>query len=359
MTQPRQEKPREEGKTPHARSVDARAADNGKGLVQLARILHPSRGKEAVFVSIEIKIAVAVTALVVTMSLILGMIGQLADQSLVIKTQLLAALFSVVAALALARCMSRPIRSLIRAARRVAEGDLTVRIPWDRNDEIGLLANGFNFMMEQFERQQHRLEKVVSQRTLELERTNLELEEARREAEELARTDSLTGLANRRAMNERFDDLIAEAERGRRLSLILLDLDHFKAVNDENGHDAGDEVLREVARILQRRTRRMDTVARFGGEEMAVLLPDAGRGDARSVAETLRQAIEDARPAELFVTASFGVAVFGGRLRDRQSLVRAADVALYRAKASGRNRVVLASPFLAPESVATGAGEVA
>lgn len=358
MTQPRRDKTREKGKMPDSDSHSARADGKRGGLGQLARILHPSREKSTLFVSIEVKIAVAVTALVMTMSLSLGLIGLLADHALVLEAHLLVALLSIVAALALARYMSRPIRSLIRAARRVADGDLSVRIPWERDDEMGLLANGFNFMMDRFESQQHRLEDLVSRRTLELQRANRELEEARHEAEELARTDSLTGLANRRALNERFDRLLAEAERGRRFSLILLDLDHFKSVNDEKGHEIGDEVLRQVSRILQRRTRRMDTVARFGGEEMAVLLPDAGRGDARSAAETLRQAIDDARPGGVSVTASFGVAVFGGRLRNRESMLRAADAALYRAKKLGRNRVVVASPFDA-SFASPDAGEVA
>ncbi|MGE3139893.1 MAG: GGDEF domain-containing protein [Thermoleophilia bacterium] len=158
----------------------------------------------------------------------------------------------------------------------------------------------------------------------------------------LATTDALTGLANRRVFHERLDAECARADRaGTPLALVLIDLDHFKSVNDTHGHQVGDEVLREVSRRLRARSRREDVVARFGGEELAWLLPGADLAAAHEAAERLR---EDIRGTPIGVagirTASLGVAEHGHD--GPGGLVRRADLGLYRAKASGRDATAVA-----------------
>jgi diguanylate cyclase (GGDEF)-like protein len=163
-----------------------------------------------------------------------------------------------------------------------------------------------------------------------------------RALEELATTDPLTGVANRR----RFDETLrAEAERclraGNPLTLMLLDIDHFKSVNDTYGHPVGDAVLKAVAAQCRGAVRDIDLVARVGGEEFAVLLIDVGLHEGRQVADRMRKVIESTQVdiaglAPLACTVSLGVAEFAG---DSQDLMARADAALYRAKAEGRNRV--------------------
>jgi diguanylate cyclase (GGDEF)-like protein len=162
----------------------------------------------------------------------------------------------------------------------------------------------------------------------------------------LAHTDHLTQLVNRRALTIR---LVAEMERVRRynapLAILLVDLDHFKLVNDTYGHLAGDEVLSAVAGTLQRAVRSVDMVARYGGEEFVVVLPETGVQGALAFAERIRDRIAShrfsiAEGQEIHVTASIGVANFPEAGVDSvEDLFRAADIALYRAKGGGRNLV--------------------
>jgi diguanylate cyclase (GGDEF)-like protein len=172
-----------------------------------------------------------------------------------------------------------------------------------------------------------------------------EIEEVSRRA----RTDPLTGLANRRHFDEQLRRVIAETDRfGGTCSLIMADLDHFKKVNDEHGHDAGDAVLRHIASVLGEAVRTVDLCARYGGEEIAVLLPQTSQAGAFELAERLRATLES-RPAtqdgrELRVTASFGVATYPVPVPYGDWLLLAADKALYEAKAAGRNCVRFISP---------------
>ena len=167
--------------------------------------------------------------------------------------------------------------------------------------------------------------------------------------EQLAQTDPLTQLLNRRALTER---ITAEMERALRydasLSLLMVDLDHFKRVNDTYGHLVGDDVLRDFAQLLTRTIRTTDVVARFGGEEFLVLLPEADEAGAEHFAERIRSAVEEhefgARVGHpsLQLTASIGVATFpAARIESVEDLLARADAALYRAKADGRNKVRL------------------
>jgi diguanylate cyclase (GGDEF)-like protein len=172
-----------------------------------------------------------------------------------------------------------------------------------------------------------------------------ELEEKNRQLEYLAGHDPLTGLFNRR----QFDQLVAmELSRVARqpapISLLMVDLDHFKFINDRYGHPLGDEVIRHTANLLRNYTRTGDSVARLGGEEFLLLLPDTSQSQARTIAEKVRRLLEETplpiKDNLLYLTASFGIACLeAGTPGTYESLYAAADKALYQAKASGRNRV--------------------
>jgi diguanylate cyclase (GGDEF)-like protein len=171
-------------------------------------------------------------------------------------------------------------------------------------------------------------------------------------AELRAATDSLTGLPNARAVQDTLRRLVAQASRMVwPLSAVLLDLDHFKEVNDTYGHGRGDEVLAAVGIALATIVRESDFVGRYGGEEFVMLLPDTGREAAVGVCERMRTAISEIGllDGERIVSASFGVAVFPEDAPDASRLIRNADRALYRAKANGRNRVEVFNLDLSPE----------
>jgi diguanylate cyclase (GGDEF)-like protein len=162
--------------------------------------------------------------------------------------------------------------------------------------------------------------------------------------------DPLTGLLNRKALAGRFAELAEQATlTGEPVALVLADVDRFKEVNDEHGHERGDAVLKEVAYVMRRMLRSFELVYRLGGDEFLVVLPGADLGVARELAERVREALELARPGGLVVTASVGVAsARGGVLFE--DLFREVDGALYRAKRAGRNRVALASHETAAEA---------
>jgi diguanylate cyclase (GGDEF)-like protein len=161
-----------------------------------------------------------------------------------------------------------------------------------------------------------------------------------------AASDALTGLPNRRAADETIKRMVAHAGRSvSPLAAVLLDLDHFKQVNDVHGHEQGDRALAEIGQILAATLRASDFAARYGGEEFLILLPDTDRTAAMDVAEKLRLAIERAEISQIGpLTASFGVAVIPDDTGEAEQLIRMADRALYAAKAAGRNRVQTASP---------------
>jgi diguanylate cyclase (GGDEF)-like protein len=163
--------------------------------------------------------------------------------------------------------------------------------------------------------------------------------------ETMATTDGLTGLTNHREFKQRFADLLERASRhGGRVALLLCDIDFFKKVNDGYGHPVGDEVLRRVARVLQEVPRKIDIPARYGGEEFAVLLDNVDVTQARAVAERIRieisKVVVDTEKGPLSVTESIGVAAFPEDGGDCATLIERADIALYHAKHTGRNRVV-------------------
>lgn len=233
----------------------------------------------------------------------------------------------------------RPILDATDLFTSLAEERLSTAIPIPRHDdEIGAMMRAIHVLKA------HSLAKVG----LEKQR-----EELIAQLQTLSDTDFLTGLLNRRAFFSQGEQQFGIAQRYRRqLVLIVMDIDHFKAVNDRYGHPGGDQVLRGVADLCRRYRRKVDLLARYGGEEFIVLLPEIDLSQGLAVAEKLRSAI-DACHLQLDdgqvvnVTASFGVAAFDGEAVDYdqslESLIERADQALYQAKHGGRNRVV-ASP---------------
>ncbi|MCB1555008.1 MAG: diguanylate cyclase [Xanthomonadales bacterium] len=222
-----------------------------------------------------------------------------------------------------------------------------------------LVGAAIRLRLRQLGHAKEQLEHLVAERTADLEAKTQRLQEADHEKSALleqirtqseaferqAREDALTGLFNRRAFDEAMSREFARARRtGASLSLVLLDIDWFKRINDTYSHAAGDEALRRVAAALQRTSRDMDVVSRYGGEEFAVLCPETHLDKAVQFAERLRQAVESIDSATfapgLELSVSLGVAEATG-LSHHERLVSRADAALYRAKEGGRNRVCI------------------
>ncbi len=164
---------------------------------------------------------------------------------------------------------------------------------------------------------------------------------------EMAITDQLTGLHNRRYMGRHLDNLLVQAQRsGKPLAFVIMDIDFFKSVNDNYGHDIGDEVLREFAKRIAANVRGIDLACRYGGEEFVVVMPDTDMAYAYAVAERLRKSIETTpieisrAPGKLTITISIGIASSESNDEKADELLRRADQALYRAKNNGRNRVI-------------------
>ena len=194
---------------------------------------------------------------------------------------------------------------------------------------------------------------MVQQRTHELteardrlETLVVELDDKNRALEILSVTDKLTGLANRRKLESALQSELLRARRyGKIFSVILLDVDHFKVVNDTHGHQAGDEVLMRLAALLTANARETDLVGRWGGEEFLIVCPETSLALVSTLAERYRVELERQDFGEIGqITSSFGVAACEEG-DDVQRLIQRADQALYRAKESGRNRVEGKTPF--------------
>jgi diguanylate cyclase (GGDEF)-like protein len=235
----------------------------------------------------------------------------------------------------------RPIEVLSDGARRIADGQLDHEVPEPATrDEMGLLARAFNDMLRRLRRQQAEIEAV----NRDLRERNVELQQAKETFEQLSITDGLTKLHNHRFFQDHLTrEILRVGRTGESLSMLLVDLDDFKQLNDRLGHAAGDELLAGIARILNQSVRATDLLARYGGEEFVVLTPDTDLAGAYRLAEKIRTTIAespfvlDESLPPVRVTVSIGVARFTG---DRKAFFRAADRALYRAKDLGKNCVV-------------------
>jgi len=229
-------------------------------------------------------------------------------------------------AIFVAKAAASPLKRLISAARAVAAGNLETSVPVSSDDEAGELAETFNSMVVALRENQDKL----------IERAN---------------RDSLTGLSNHRYFQETLRSEIKRAERyGRAVSVIMLDIDDFKTLNDTHGHLAGDKVLEDMAHVLVGGTRvDIDLVARYGGEEFAIILPETDAKAAGYLAERIRKSVKNhifigEGGGELKVTISLGVAQTPVHASNAEGLVMAADLALYRSKALGKDRVTVFSP---------------
>ncbi|MYM63204.1 bifunctional diguanylate cyclase/phosphodiesterase [Pseudomaricurvus sp. HS19] len=249
----------------------------------------------------------------------------------------------------LQRLVTQPLFVLTDTARRITQSrDYSVRAEVLSGDEIGRLASDFNEMLDQIQlrdeelrRAQEQLEDKVAERTL-------ELQDLARRLEHQAYHDSLTGLANRITFDNRLRDGISQARRfGGQLSVMFLDLDRFKVINDTLGHGTGDRLLVEVARRLKNCLRETDTLARLGGDEFAVLLVDVDPGHTGDVANkllhTVRQPME-INGHSLQLTSSIGISVYPGDGDTAAAILKNADTAMYRSKDRGRNRLTFFAP---------------
>jgi len=248
---------------------------------------------------------------------------------------LVAALGAALVAWHAAGRLSRDLNVLARAASELEEARPGATIPQATSSrEVRRLSSALGRMTHRLLAANEAMEEEVRQRTLALEAAN-------RELDLLARSDPLTGLLNRRGHDAQLAFALSLARRsGRPLALLSLDVDHFKRINDTYGHEAGDQVLRRLAQTLRQRARASDVVARLGGEEFVVLLPDTDLAGARAIAEELLQAVAAQHdPMVGRVTISAGLTVLAGGEDDGPAMLRRADAALYAAKMQGRNRV--------------------
>lgn len=231
------------------------------------------------------------------------------------------------------RSIVMPLKRLTVAADRIAAGDLTVQLPVAQEDEVGRLTQVFNRMTDNL-RQSHE----------EFEAASLALQKQNALLETLSVTDSLTGLFNRKKLDDILADQFARFKRNQRpFTVLMLDIDHFKALNDTYGHLAGDQVLTNVAAILAKSIRSVDYAARYGGEEFVIVLPETTSAAALEMAERIRAQVENAaypfHGQTIAVTISIGVAHSRTDDATADAVVARADQELYQAKHTGRNRV--------------------
>ena len=218
------------------------------------------------------------------------------------------------------------LRGAVEMVRRINSDDLSIRFPDNRSDELGVLARAANKMLD------------------ELEHSRNELLHLHAVAQFDACHDALTGLKNRRAMVTSLQVELTRAARQRqKLAVMLIDIDHFKRINDRFGHAAGDNVLKAVATALDSELRPYDVAGRYGGEEFLLIISGVNHVRAMEVAERLRMKVAETvvAPDGSPVTVSIGVFVTGGE-EGMENVIEAADEAMYAAKAGGRNRVEIA-----------------
>lgn len=288
-----------------------------------------------------------------------GIIARLKDQrSAVFSREALTILLIAIGEfLALSYIIVRPITIISRSLEQGGvdeSGKIVHQIPLQTADEIGRLAYQFNEMREQLNEANERLQSRIELADAKLMENNRqlrtqaeELQRMNRELQRIAITDSLTGLFNRRYFEQIVEtDLALALRHGDINSIMIVDVDHFKRINDQYGHKTGDNVLVDLARLLASHVRKTDLVCRLGGEEFLILCRRSGQADSTVLAEKMRRLVEQHefqnRAAERIpVTVSVGIVTFPDRQGQRtiEDYVHLADLALYRSKESGRNRV--------------------
>ena len=229
-----------------------------------------------------------------------------------------------------------PVRRLVLAVRAMTSGQFSTRVEADSSGEIGFLEAGFNEMAEHIESVHRSLHERIEEATAQLAYQ--------------ARHDPLTGLINRREFEQRLEKALANAQAGgEECSVLFIDLDRFKPVNDAAGHLAGDELLRQIARLFQGRLRDEDTLARVGGDEFCILLNNCSGPRAHQVAEdicALAAAYRFIWQDKIFsIGTSIGLTYVNRQARNITDIISACDAACYRAKDSGRNQVVEQAPI--------------
>ena len=255
----------------------------------------------------------------------------------------------------LSRMVFLPLEGFARTSRAIGQGDFSARLSVpETKDELALLGNTINEMADKVQSHASQLEATVQARTRELEDANTALAKVNRdlasavdELARLARTDGLTQLNNHRTFQELISQEVRRSKRSNSpLTLLMIDVDHFKTYNDTHGHPAGDRVLKQVADILKTSLRTTDIVARYGGEEFAILLVDTPLSFAAKVADKVRTAVRTAKfegapesQPNGRITVSIGMAGWPMHGRTAPDLVQAADTALYDAKRAGRDQV--------------------
>lgn len=244
------------------------------------------------------------------------------NQKLSVVVILVVALTSALLVFILNQSIILPIRRLMEGVRKFAGGNFAAQVPVTSQDEIGELSGAFNEMAKNIRTDRQKLTALTT-------------------------LDEKTGLFNFRHFKQTVNEELKRAERyNRHVSLVMIDIDHFKHYNDTNGHPMGDLLLKELSLILKESIRETDMVARFGGEEFIILLPETPRQEALKLAESLRLRIknhvfpmEEKQPSK-DLTVSMGVAAYPSRnVVSPDTLLERADQALYKAKKQGRNRV--------------------
>jgi diguanylate cyclase (GGDEF)-like protein len=257
--------------------------------------------------------------------------------------------------LALSYFIIRPVRIMSRSLEKNAHNDGQVigEIPVISKDEFGQLATQFNKLSEQLNTANARLQSKIQLADKKLIETNAQLIEQSEElkviSEEFKRlsiTDVLTGLYNRRQFQKLMQSEVELSNRyGEMTSIIIIDIDHFKSINDEYGHPCGDQVLQKTAELLKSNVRKTDSLCRIGGEEFAAICKHADKASAVGIAEKLRSAAEqlimNCAQNDISLTISLGVATIDAHDTkiNPDTLYRHADIAVYHSKQTGRNRV--------------------
>jgi diguanylate cyclase (GGDEF)-like protein len=236
------------------------------------------------------------------------------------------------------RQVAAPLARLSLAADSVAKGDLTVELDASKNHELGRLAANFIDMAARVKER----DEALNSRAYELEHEVAERRLSEQRMQHMATHDALTGLANRTLLSDRLSQALASADREKHcIAVLFIDLDHFKQINDTLGHDVGDAVLRRIAARISLLLRKSDTLSRLGGDEFVLLLPAIARKeDAMLVAQKIIGALEvaiEVSDTSFSVTPSIGISCFPDDGQDAETLLKHADIAMYRAKENGRN----------------------